>query len=345
MAGPPTSDRPAHRIRTPPPRTRSSVHPPEPGPALIFTPTEHLLRSLLGASGRRDACARVVEGTRALLDARWAALLLREDDRWICRSVSGPGPRAGEAWLGELPRDRSSGCSTCPAPAGEAVSVLPLDLPGAPAALLVMPGGEGRPAPQEICQALGQVAADISVTLRRGIELDTLREQAFLDALTGCYNRRGFDEHLNVELLRAQRYERPVALMLVDLDRFKTVNDGLGHQAGDHVLRGFCSLLSSTYRSTDIISRFGGDEYAVVFPETTATEAIHLAGRVRDALPDLFPDQVVSQVVTASFGVAAYPEDADSTESLIAAADRALYLAKASGRDRIVPATKDRSIL
>lgn len=223
----------------------------------------------------------------------------------------------------------------------EPVLVLQLMTRNAEGALVVRPAGDGQGDAEEQCAILERVAMDIEVTLRRGLELDTLREQAFLDALTGCYNRRGFDEHLNVELLRAQRYERPAALMLVDLDCFKSVNDGMGHQAGDHVLRGFCSLLANTYRSTDIVSRFGGDEFAVVFPETTATEALQLAARIRDHLPELFPDEVVPRAITASFGIAAYPEDADSSEALIAAADRALYLAKAAGRDRIVHATED----
>ena len=182
---------------------------------------------------------------------------------------------------------------------------------------------------------------DLDVALRRGVEIDTLRDQAFLDALTSCYNRRGFDEHLTVEILRAQRYDRVVALMLVDLDCFKSVNDGLGHQAGDHVLREFCSLLMSTYRSTDIVSRFGGDEFAVVFPETTPQEAAQLAVRVRDALSTLFPDGVVPSPITASFGIASFPDDAGSADDLIAAADRALYLAKAAGRDRIVIVNRD----
>ena len=341
---PPTSERPVHRTRTTSQRSRSTVHQAEAVPAPISTPVENLLRSLLGASGRRDACARIVEGSRALADASWAALMLREEDRWVCGSVSGPGPRPGESWSGEFPAATPGRCSSGRAADGQQVLVLPLTARSSEGALVVQPAGDGRPGAEEICGILDRVAVDLEVTLRRGIELDTLREQVFLDSLTDCYNRRGFDEHLTVELLRAQRYERSTALMLVDLDCFKTVNDGMGHQAGDHVLRGFCSLLASTYRSTDIVSRFGGDEFAVVFPETTAAEAVRLAARVRDAMPSLFPDGVVPRAITGSFGIAAYPEDADSTEALIAAADRALYLAKAAGRDRIVAATMDPSI-
>ena len=341
MDGPPTSERPVPRTRTPPSRQRSSVRPLEPTAAPIPTPTEQLLRSLLGASGRRDACARIVEGSRALVEARWAALLEHEEDRWTCRSVSGPGPRPGEVWSDPLPVGEPPRCAPWRTPAGESVLVLPLSARDSAGALVVAPAPEGRRSTEAICAALDRVAADLATTLGRGFELDTLRGQAFLDALTGCYNRRGFDEHLSVELLRARRYDRPAALMLVDLDHFKAVNDGMGHQAGDHVLRGFCSLLSSTYRSTDIVSRFGGDEFAVVFPETTAAEAVQLAERIRDVMPDLFPDDVVPRPITASFGVAAYPEHADSAEGLIAAADRALYIAKAAGRDRIVATADD----
>lgn len=334
------SERPVHRTRTPAPRETGVNRNQEPIDPLSATPAENLLRALLGASGRRDALARVAEGSRALIGGEWAVVLQLEGGAWLCRSASGSGPKVGEVWEERIEWGENGRCAQRPAAAGGSTLILPLDGQQIPT-LVAVRIGPGSTPPRDACAALEEVASDLDVALRRGVEIDTLREQAFLDSLTECYNRRGFDEHLAVEILRAQRYDRMVALMLVDLDCFKLINDGLGHQAGDHVLRGFCSLLMKTYRSTDIVSRFGGDEFAVVFPETNAQEAGQLAVRVRDGLPALFPDEVVPAAITASFGIASFPDDAGGAEDLIAAADRALYLAKAAGRDRIVIANRN----
>ena len=204
--------------------------------------------------------------------------------------------------------------------------------------LLVGPREDGMEYGTWNREVLTRIALDASLVLGRGDELDRLRSQAFVDSLTSCFNRRGFDEHLQVELRRAHRYERSAALMLVDLDGFKHINDELGHQAGDHVLRRFAALLTSTFRNTDVVSRYGGDEFAVIFPETTTDEAVGLAQRVRKLLGRTFPDDIVPRDVTASFGIASYPRDALSAEELVGIADRALYSAKSGGRDRVVPA-------
>jgi diguanylate cyclase (GGDEF)-like protein len=208
--------------------------------------------------------------------------------------------------------------------------------------LLIGPRVDGGEYDDPDIQLLAHVAADLELVLRKAEDLDRLRAQAFLDSLTGSYNRRGFDEHLHVELTRAKRYDRPFALMLVDLDAFKRINDKLGHQSGDYVIRRFAELLTNTFRTTDIISRYGGDEFAVIFPETTGEEAVRLAGRIRVLLRGLFPDSQISRAVTASFGVAAFPADAALAEDLVASADRALYAAKTAGRDRVVAAKRPR---
>lgn len=168
--------------------------------------------------------------------------------------------------------------------------------------------------------------------------LDRLRSEVFVDFLTNCYNRRGLEEHLGLELVRARRYERPLCLLLLDLDQFKEINDVLGHQAGDYVLRKVGEVLRSAFRTTDRVCRYGGDEFAVIFPETPKDEVVRLAERLRKKIAKLFPDVTIPGVLTPSIGVASYPADASEPEDLIKTADQAMYRAKEAGRNQVVAA-------
>jgi len=187
--------------------------------------------------------------------------------------------------------------------------------------------------------ALIQTLVDASaIALRNADLIEFLRTQAIRDTLTGCQNRRGFDEILQLEFTRSRRYGRTLSVMLFDLDHFKQINDEFGHDAGDHVLRKVGKLLQTAFRSTDTPCRPGGEEFAMIFPETPRVEAVRLAERFRLEIEAMTPDNVIPRRITASFGIAAYPEDADSIGTLIRAADRALYRAKAGGRNRVVAA-------
>lgn len=300
------------------------------------TRLETLFRSLLGAEDRSDAESRVVDGVRTLFGACWTALLTPGADGAVCVRSCGMhhGWAKHDLASPDDPRPREA---TAAAEAHAALRA-EIDVGEVTALLLVGPAEGGAGYDEHARDLLDHIRDDLAATLRRAHELDRLRSQALVDALTGCFNRRGFDEQLIAELRRAQRYERAAALMLVDLDGFKRINDELGHQAGDHVLRRFAGLLSGTFRTTDVVARYGGDEFAVVFPETTTPEAERLAERVRALLGSAFPDEVVPRGVSASFGIASFPSDASDAEELIATADRALYAAKLGGRDRVVTA-------
>jgi diguanylate cyclase (GGDEF)-like protein len=159
-----------------------------------------------------------------------------------------------------------------------------------------------------------------------------LSETARRDVLTGLLNRRGFEERLDAELARATRAERPVALILGDVDHFKTVNDQLGHPAGDAVLLRVAGVLEGIGRRGDTVARFGGEEFVFIVPDADADMAYELAERARVALERTFADEPIP--LTASFGAVAFPRDGTTAESLLATADRALYAAKHSGRNR-----------
>ncbi|MCU1375408.1 MAG: hypothetical protein JWO68_2694 [Actinomycetia bacterium] len=162
-------------------------------------------------------------------------------------------------------------------------------------------------------------------------------ELSTVDALTGLANRRRLDDDLASECSRSQRYGRPLALVMVDLDRFKDLNDAYGHQHGDEVLERVAAVLSAEVRVTDTVYRYGGEELVIVARESTIEETAEMAERLRRSIEN---DGLANQraVVTASFGVAATSWDTTSPEALIAAADHALYDAKRAGRNRVAVA-------
>jgi diguanylate cyclase (GGDEF)-like protein/PAS domain S-box-containing protein len=163
-----------------------------------------------------------------------------------------------------------------------------------------------------------------------------LQVQAEHDALTGLYNRHFLEESFRRELLLAERTGHPVSVIMGDLDHFKAVNDRDGHLAGDEVLRVFGTLLKYNARASDIICRYGGEEFLLVLPGMTAEGAFERAEQLRSAMAATRISHGASQItVTTSFGVATYPSHGRTTGELIAAADSALYSAKADGRNRV----------
>jgi diguanylate cyclase (GGDEF)-like protein len=186
------------------------------------------------------------------------------------------------------------------------------------------------------------LAAQASIAIENERLHRTVKRQAITDELTQLSNRRRFTETLAVEVRRAERFGDPVSLVLADLDDFKQINDRYGHQAGDEVLRRFADVLRENVRDFDLPVRYGGEEFAVLLPETGLDGAEQLARRLQTALlrlrlPEIGGDR---PPVTASFGVAAFPA-ARNAEELLSAADGALYRAKAAGKNRVVSTGED----
>ena len=185
------------------------------------------------------------------------------------------------------------------------------------------------------------LAAQAAVALENARLHGIVKRQAVTDELTGVANRRSFLETLDNELRRAQRFGSPLGLVFADLDNFKLVNDRYGHQAGDDVLRAFADVVRGRIREIDLAARLGGEEFAVLLPETDAAGARALAESLRAAVAELViwigPNAIR---VTASFGVAAYPET-DGADELMTAADLALYSAKRQGKNRVIAVGPD----
>jgi diguanylate cyclase (GGDEF) domain len=172
--------------------------------------------------------------------------------------------------------------------------------------------------------------------LKLGETLEALRRLATRDQLTGLFNRREFERILAEEEERSRRFGHPVSLLMIDIDRFKWINDTHGHPVGDAVLREVARRLANEVRSVDRVARYGGEEFAVVLMETDRNAAIEMARRlcaVVEREPVLANDTLPLNV-TVSVGAASLPEDAARGEQLVAAADKALYAAKGAGRNR-----------
>jgi diguanylate cyclase (GGDEF)-like protein len=155
---------------------------------------------------------------------------------------------------------------------------------------------------------------------------------ALRDGLTRLFNHATCIEKIDIEMRIYERYGRPASLMMIDVDDFKTINDRHGHQAGDRVLAALGTLIETTTRDSDICSRYGGDEFAVIMPATDIEEAVLLAERLREQTERGMPD---GRHVTVSIGVAACGEGANTAQALVEKADTALYRAKTTGRNRV----------
>ena len=190
-----------------------------------------------------------------------------------------------------------------------------------------------------------ELMARVNVLLKKKAYVDQLhahREQALnaaiIDGLTQLYNHAYFKQFLALEIKRSQREGHAIALIMIDIDNFKSVNDSLGHMTGDIVLSEIAQLIKSNVREIDVAARYGGEEFAVVLPYTSHEDAATVAERIRQAVNEHgFPAELAEdlQTITVSSGVAVYPTDADSADELVSKADVMLYKAKRAGKNRV----------
>ncbi len=212
--------------------------------------------------------------------------------------------------------------------------VVPLRLRGTTTGVLAVERLGGRTFEDqelEVAQLFANMAA---IAIQNSQAYEELERRAITDGLTGLHNHRHFHDTLDLATRRAGRYGESFCLLMLDLDHFKAVNDTVGHQKGDEVLRAVSDVLRSCSRETDYLARYGGEEFAVVLPHTYLQEAVSLAHRIRSGVADIDVGHAGLRV-SVSAGVAAYPESAETSEGLLAAADAALLRAKALGRDRV----------
>jgi diguanylate cyclase (GGDEF)-like protein len=215
------------------------------------------------------------------------------------------------------------------------LAVIPLRRDHTVLGAIVIEGDAPRQVVEREVDTVRLLARVASLSLRTAEEFSRQHDLARKDALTGLANRRTFDERLSTLLAESDRFQRPVSLLLADLDHFKRVNDEHGHDAGDAVLRHAAQVLGGALRAeVDLCARYGGEEMAILLPQTDLPAARDVAERLR-ALLNAQPAKVGARQigVTASFGVATYPASAKSRDTFFPAADRALYEAKRGGRN------------
>ena len=193
---------------------------------------------------------------------------------------------------------------------------------------------------------LGESRVRLAVTVAEQFALalanvrlrETLRGQSIRDPLTGLFNRRYMEETLDRELSRAEREHRPLAVILLDIDRFKHYNDTFGHEAGDVVLSSLGALLRNASRAGDVACRYGGEEFVLILPAASLIDAQRRAEEIRESIRSLRVTHAGRPLegVRCSMGVAAFPEHGGVGGALLRAADAALYRAKREGRDQVI---------
>ena len=183
-------------------------------------------------------------------------------------------------------------------------------------------------------QSLESVADICANSIQNAHYVGRVKQLAYLDGLTGIFNRRFFEMRIMEEIERARRYGTTMAVVMADIDQFKKLNDDFGHLLGDEVLRQVSSLFHQNLRKIDVVCRYGGEEFALLLTQTNATQALAVAEKLRKLVEEWqFPG--VPRTVTISAGVAAFPDHGSGRDELVRAADNALYSAKQTGRNRV----------
>lgn len=185
---------------------------------------------------------------------------------------------------------------------------------------------------------LSMIAAPLAIAIRNAEMYKQVEELVVKDALTDVLNRRAYPGILDREFRRANRYDSPLALIVIDIDHFKKVNDTHGHCAGDQVLREMAAIFKASLRDVDVLIRYGGEEFVVILPGTNLKEGLIVSSRIKDHVEKhIFYKEVVPLRLTVSIGVANYPSQSiQASHQLFEQADQALYIAKNSGRNRIM---------
>ncbi|MGH8905958.1 MAG: diguanylate cyclase [Egibacteraceae bacterium] len=307
----------------------------------------------------------VVETAMSSLAADRAVLMLLtpERDALFAKVGRGLGPavprlRAGQGLTGwvaatgsplRLPADaQHAPAPSADEPVGENQLLVPLFGRGQVIGVLSLLRDEGiRPFLQADLDTMTSFAAQASVAIENVLLHREAQRLAITDPLTGLWNFRHFQVQADREVESAVRFDRPLSLVIVDLDHFKRVNDGLGHQAGDEVLNEVARRIRHSTRVPDVVARYGGEEFVVLLPGTGETGALATAERIRAAV-DSAPVKVemcgepgVHLPVTCSAGVSSFPVHGKTLEGLLRAADAAMYVAKTRGRNRVVMAGGD----
>jgi len=179
-------------------------------------------------------------------------------------------------------------------------------------------------------------AKNLSEIINRMNTYQTVKDLAMIDGLTGLYNRRAFEERLQIEIERSRRYENSLTLMILDLDKFKRINDTYGHIFGDMVLKKTASIIRGSVRTVDTVARYGGEEFAVILINADKNNSYKSAERIRSNIQSfVFEKDGIREHITISIGMAEYPMDGTDVPTMISHADLAMYQSKRLGGNKV----------
>ncbi|HKJ50472.1 MAG TPA: GGDEF domain-containing protein [Gammaproteobacteria bacterium] len=186
---------------------------------------------------------------------------------------------------------------------------------------------------------VGYITTLLSADLQRAT--DNLAEISNTDELTGLKNRRAFNTTLDTEINKSSRYKRPFAILMIDADNLKPVNDKFGHEAGDKLIKMIARVIHESVREVDLVARYGGDEFVVLMAESTRSSAGVVAERIRQAVENTSFNEAGERIyTTVSIGIASFPSDTPNSEELLAIADKQLYTCKSMGKNVVFPFTE-----
>ena len=312
-------------------------------------------REMNAALPYRETVERVLSRGRAFLHADFAALLLLDSEARAftlegAQGVLTPGlsaeccayttdcPVRQAIASDELARVEGHACTLFPRTMTHQL-VIPVKVEHVGDMALLATSTSGEYAGLLTDDILGALQNHVQSALTNAHKYDAIRRQVVTDHLTGLYNRRFFMNRAREEIERSLRHQAPLSVLMVDIDHFKEFNDTYGHATGDRVLQTVARAMKAVLRGPDICSRHGGEEFAVLLPNTPGDAAFHVAERVRRTLGGTrytglgLPPEVN---ITISVGVATCPRDATLLDELMELSDKALYRAKADGRDMVV---------
>jgi diguanylate cyclase (GGDEF)-like protein len=288
----------------------------------------HLERSVAGAKVvvlQRNNSADRLEATTALGDGDPLVEPLRDAEPRSCLAVRLGTPHAEDAG------DALLECELCGKSGTETTLCTPLVVSGEVIGSVLV--GRDEPVSGADAQVIDTTVTQAAPALANMRNLAIAEVRASTDALTGLANRRAVQDTVRRMVAQAARAHTPLAVLAIDIDHFKRINDRFGHDRGDDVLAAVAQALAGTLRTSDFVGRQGGEEFVALLPDTDLSGAITAADNLRAAIEGL--DVLGAEPVTASFGVAVMPEDGIDGPALLRQADRALYAAKANGRNRV----------
>jgi diguanylate cyclase (GGDEF)-like protein len=296
-----------------------------------------------------ELLGRVCELVHQSFQSEQVSLLLREQDDLVLRAHHGgftPLVERGARFAaGELPwseilaksstliQGRAQG-SELYAETATRMSV-PLISFGQVLGILLLDSARSGVFSESDVQPLESVADICSTAIQNAHYVERVKQLAYIDGLTGIFNRRFFELRIAEEIERARRHKAGMAVIMADIDQFKLLNDDFGHLLGDEVLRQVSSLFQQQLRKIDVVCRYGGEEFGLILPQTSAPHALRVAEKLRRAVESWkFPG--VPRTVTISAGIGVFPDHGTTRDELVRAADNGLYAAKQAGRNRTV---------